>query len=380
MTTFVPPPTGVHPAAELFPMLVDSEIAELAKDIAAKGLVEPLVVWDGLLLDGRNRRRACEMAGVEPRFVEWHGEGGSPVAFIAARNLHRRHLSESQRAAIAAQVKPMFEQEAAERQRFRQFGSSRKNPCGAGASPAFAGAGETPTPQISRRRKTPSLLGEGIEKPRENTVGPNLDRPERSHLRAAKLFNVSGGLVAMATRVLRDGDKSLIDAIHAGNLTVSDAAGVLSFSKEEQRAAAEAVLSGKARTLRAAAKKLRAEKEAAAGGVPGLPDFDQEERHTPKRLRRVAKCFQEQCEILLRYLDLTTAACGGPNDYTRRMREHVELLRRTMHQCANDFGRSVRTEKRNRRNIAGQSPIAGLTSEAIRAAEIGGGLVGKRAV
>jgi hypothetical protein len=61
-------------------------------------------------------------------------------------------------------------------------------------------------------------------------------------------------MVAMATRVVRDGGKSLIDAIRAGKVTVSDAAGILSFSSEEQRAAAEAVLSGKARTLRTAAK------------------------------------------------------------------------------------------------------------------------------
>lgn len=316
MPSFSSPPTLVHPAAELFPMLAGDELARLASDIAQNGLLEPLVVYDGQLLDGRNRRRACEMASVEPRYVEWHGEGGSPVAFIAARNLHRRHLSESQRAAIAARVKPMFEAEAAERQRHRQFGSPRK----------------TPTAEVG-----------GAKKPRESAVGPNLDRPERSHVRAAKLFNVSGGLVAMATRVLRDGDKSLIEAIHVGKVTVSDAAGILSFSHEEQRAAAEAVLSGKVRTLRKAAKRQREQRLESSDGLPGLPHIDESERHSPNRLRRVAKCFNAQCETLLRYLDLAAAACGGPNDYTRRMRENVDLLRRTMHQCTNDFGRSVRS-------------------------------------
>ncbi|MGH7136608.1 MAG: hypothetical protein ACREHD_12775 [Pirellulales bacterium] len=338
MTDFVSPPTAVHPAAELFPMLEAAELTTLANDIAANGLLEPLVVWDGLLLDGRNRRRACEMAGVELRYVEWHGEGGSPVAFIAARNLHRRHLSESQRAAIAARVKPMFEQEAAERQRFRQFGSARKSPCGAGVPPASAGARETPRP----RRENQSLLGESIEKPREFTVCADLHTPRGVNARAAGVFNISTRLVALASRVIKEGDPLLIDAIHAGNVTVSDAAGVLTFSKEEQRAAAEAVLSGKARTLRTAAKKLRAERDAASGGVPGLPHFDEEERRSPKRVRRVAKCFQAQCDVLLRYLDVAAAVCGGPNDYTRRMRQHVEALQRTMHDCSNDFGRAVR--------------------------------------
>jgi hypothetical protein len=243
------------------------------------------------------------------------GEGGSPVAFIAARNLHRRHLTESQRAAIAAQVKGMFEKDAAERQRFRQFGSARKKPL---------------------------PLGESIEKRREFMVCADLHRPCPSNDRAARIFNVSGRLVALASRVIKEGDKSLIEAIHAGNVTVSDAARILSFTKDEQRAAAAAVLSGKARTLRTAAKKLRAEREAKAGGIPGLPHIDEEERHSPKRLRRVAKFFQAQCDILLRYLDVTAAACGGPNDYTRRMRENVTALQHTMQECMSDFGRSVR--------------------------------------
>jgi hypothetical protein len=315
MTTPAAPPTGVHPAAELFPMLAGDELTRLANDIAQNGLLEPIVVYDGLLLDGRNRRRACEMAGVEPRFVEWRGEGGSPVAFIAARNLHRRHLTESQRAAIAAQVKGMFEEEAAERQRARQFGT---------------------------HRKSPSVEVAGAKKTRESPVGADLHRPCRSNEHAAGIFNVSARLVALASRVIKEGDPFLVNAIHTGQVTVCDAAAVLSLSKEEQRAAVAAVRSGEARTLRQAAKRCREERLESSGGVPGLPHVDPSERHSPQRLRRVAKRFNEQCETLLRYLDLTAAACGGPNDYTRRMRENVDLLRRTMHQCTNDFGRRIR--------------------------------------
>jgi N6-adenosine-specific RNA methylase IME4 len=53
-----------------------------------------------MLLDGRNRKRACEKAGVEPRYVAFTGE--DPVAFIISQNIKRRHLDESQRSAIAA--------------------------------------------------------------------------------------------------------------------------------------------------------------------------------------------------------------------------------------------------------------------------------------
>jgi hypothetical protein len=70
-----------HPAAALFPLLpIDSpEFGELVADIGEHGLLQPIVLHEGKILDGRNRYRACQHAGVEPRFVEWRGE--SPTAY-----------------------------------------------------------------------------------------------------------------------------------------------------------------------------------------------------------------------------------------------------------------------------------------------------------
>ncbi len=79
-----------HPAAELFPFMSDEELGELAADIRAHGLLEPIVLLDGLVLDGRNRLRACEAAGVEPRFVDWDGTG-DPAVWVISKNLKRRH-------------------------------------------------------------------------------------------------------------------------------------------------------------------------------------------------------------------------------------------------------------------------------------------------
>jgi hypothetical protein len=107
---------SAHPAADLFPLLSDADLSDLASDIAENGLLEPIVLHEGLVLDGRNRLAACERAGVEPRFVEWNGDGGTPLRYVLSHNLHRRHLTTSQRAAIAVDVLPMFEEEARKRQ------------------------------------------------------------------------------------------------------------------------------------------------------------------------------------------------------------------------------------------------------------------------
>ena len=98
----------VHPAAQLFPLLEAGELEALAADIAANGLQQPVVLdTDGRVLDGRNRVRACELAGVTPDYSVYDGD--DPVGFVVSANIHRRHLSESQRAMIAARLATMKE-------------------------------------------------------------------------------------------------------------------------------------------------------------------------------------------------------------------------------------------------------------------------------
>jgi hypothetical protein len=101
MTTIM----GIHPLADLFPMMTDDELAELADDICTNGLIHPIVVdADGVLIDGRNRLRACEIAGIEPQFVALNGH--DPAAFIVSANLERRNLSKGQQAIALAMIYP----------------------------------------------------------------------------------------------------------------------------------------------------------------------------------------------------------------------------------------------------------------------------------
>jgi hypothetical protein len=109
-----------HPVAAMFPMPNDEQLKELAEDIARNGLLEPLVRYADpslgpVLLDGRSRTAACQLAGVTPRYE--HYSGDDPVGFIISKNLRRRQLTQGQRAALAFDLQPYFAEQAKERQR-----------------------------------------------------------------------------------------------------------------------------------------------------------------------------------------------------------------------------------------------------------------------
>ena len=90
----------IHPLASDYPMLGADELADLAQSIKDQGQLDPITLSpDGVLLDGRNRLAACDLAGVEPKFETYDGD---PVAFIVGKNANRRQLSAGQRAMAIA--------------------------------------------------------------------------------------------------------------------------------------------------------------------------------------------------------------------------------------------------------------------------------------
>lgn len=104
-----------HPVANIFPLLQEEDFEKLKNDIEQNGQLEP--IWlhpDGRIIDGRNRHRACLDLDIMPHFKTWDGDG-SLVSFVVSLNLHRRHLTSSQRAAVALDILPMLEDEARER-------------------------------------------------------------------------------------------------------------------------------------------------------------------------------------------------------------------------------------------------------------------------
>lgn len=98
----------VHPFAKYFPMLAEDELVELAADIKANGLNQPLVVRrePRELVDGRNRLAACHKIGHEPAVEFFDGDDEDIGAFILGQNNNRRHSSKGQRAMAAAMISP----------------------------------------------------------------------------------------------------------------------------------------------------------------------------------------------------------------------------------------------------------------------------------
>ena len=174
-------PYAFHPVANIFPLMEGEAFAQLVSDIQEHGLREPIWLYEEQIIDGRNRYRACQEAGIEPEFREWDGTG-SLVAFVVSLNLHRRHLNESQRALVAARIANL------------QRGGDRKS-----------------------------------------DQSPNWDFDAVTQTAAGDLLNVGRQSVIRAKKVLDEGIKDLVDAVERGEIAVSVASDLANLSDDKQR-------------------------------------------------------------------------------------------------------------------------------------------------
>jgi hypothetical protein len=160
----------------MFPALDDGAFRELVEDIRVNGLREPITRFEGKILDGVNRYRACLETGIEPSLKDY--EGTDPLGFVISMNLRRRHLNETQRAMVAAKIATMS--------------------------------------QGARTDLSP------------------ID--ERSQKNAATRLNVGKRSVERAAKVLKRGALELVEKVERGEVSVSAAAAVADLPEAEQRA------------------------------------------------------------------------------------------------------------------------------------------------
>lgn len=178
-----------HDAANIFPIDEDS-IGELAKDIRDNGQQVPIELCDGKIIDGRRRWMACEKANVTPktRIVN----PSDPVSYVLSLNLHRRHLTASQRAMVGARAREVYDKQAKERQK--------------------------------------ATLKRGNEKPVKEKL------PEResgqSRDKVGDSVGVSGRYIDHATMVLNNAEPEVIQAVDEGRMSV-EAASIVSVEEAE---------------------------------------------------------------------------------------------------------------------------------------------------
>lgn len=116
-----------HPIACIFPMLPDDELAAMADDIRTHGQHESIVLFEGCVLDGRNRWLACKMAGVEPITKEFVGDKLAALAFVWSSGVIQRHLTPGQISACNAEREKLDAKYAAEIEAMRKAAPKNNN-------------------------------------------------------------------------------------------------------------------------------------------------------------------------------------------------------------------------------------------------------------
>ena len=176
-----------HDIANVWPMMDDDKIRELADDIKANGLISPIWTFEGKILDGRNRYKACLFAQIKPELKEYKGD--EPTAFAVSLNDKRRHMNKSQLGAIGAELEPFFAKDAKKRQ--KEHG---------GTAPGKA-------------KSLGAILPQVIAVPK---------REPKATEEAAKSVGVGGRYVADAKKI-KESSPEVFERLKAGRVTMQDA-------------------------------------------------------------------------------------------------------------------------------------------------------------
>lgn len=211
-----------HLVANLFPMMSAEEFTALKLDIERNGQREPIWTYEGRIIDGRNRFRACSELNIKPVIREWHGNGSdtSLVAFVLSLNLHRRHLNSSQKAIIALEVEK----------------------------------------QIALQAKANMSAGGGDKRGQNGRAGLQIvASPVRSAEQAAVMVGTNRQYVLDAKRMAST-TPELLEHVSAGVITIPEAKKLASLSPAIRRATLKKLLSGKVRSVKDAQYQARREK------------------------------------------------------------------------------------------------------------------------
>lgn len=193
MTTVKPLPQALqaHELAELLPDMSEGEQKLLVESIQKLGQLQPIVLLDGKILDGRSRYAACITLGKKPvlRNYDPETDGPSPTEYVLASNINRRHLNTGQRALVYEKSLPHLEREAQERKKAAQFkanGSETETPAATGSkgssaakAAALAHVSEASIKTAKKIRKEAPDLADKVEKGEMSLNEANAELEER---------------------------------------------------------------------------------------------------------------------------------------------------------------------------------------------------------
>jgi ParB-like chromosome segregation protein Spo0J len=117
-------PYTAHSAADVFPLMSPAMLAELAEDIKAHGLLEPVIIHERQILDGRNRWLASEKAGVRVEDIKVRkfspADDQTVAEWVVSKNIKRRHLTPSQINMLGAKLTELIKVEVEANRRASQ--------------------------------------------------------------------------------------------------------------------------------------------------------------------------------------------------------------------------------------------------------------------
>ena len=174
-----------HPLANIFPLIEGQAYQDLMADVLTYGVREPVWLYEGKILDGRNRYRAAKAMRVECPMQEYTGQDAT--AFVISLNLHRRHLNESQRGMVAAKLANM------------QLGDN------------------------------------------QHQASANLQTQPVSQSDAADMLNVSTRTVAAAAKVQAEAPQEVAKAVEAGSVSINLATQFVALPNDFKQEAIEAM-------------------------------------------------------------------------------------------------------------------------------------------
>ena len=254
-----------HRYADIFPMMGEDDFNRLVDDVRENGLQEPIWLYDGKILDGRNRYKACQVLGIVPELRSY--QGSEPLKLVMSLNLARRHLNSSQCAFVALEVERVLAEEAKDRQ-------------------------IVALKQGNATKHSESSIGEKI--PQSTELSSKAREPKATELAAGIVGNTNARYVQDAKKIEREAPE-VKELVMAGTVNMADAVKLTKLEPDKRAVAVERIKQG----------------ESPKDNI--LHSSDSNEWYTPARYADLAKKVMGD-------IDLDPASCIAANQFIQAKR------------------------------------------------------------